>query len=338
MIRICICGGGSLGHVCAGVLASNHDVSVNVFTRKPDLWNNTIKVKDFNGKRYLGKLAVISNNPEEAVKNCDIIFLCLPGYAIENELNSIKPFISSNTIVGSIVCSSGFFFFAHKILDVDAKLFGFQRTPFIARVEKYGHSANLLGYKHQVSIAVENILDNEAFKLTVEKLWQTPVKLLNSFYEVSLSNSNPILHTGRLYSMFHNWDGSPFDHNILFYEEWTAESSNTIIEMDREFFRLLEKLPITQGSIIPLLDYYECSDAQSLTKKIQNISAFKGILSPMKEVQDGWVPDFENRYFTEDFPFGLKFINDLAKDKGVCTPMINKVYEWGIQMINGYLI
>ena len=333
MLRICICGGGSLGHVCAGVLASNHAVSVNVFTRKPDLWNNTIEVKDCNGKQYLGKLAVVSSSPEEAVKNCDIVFFCLPGYAIENELKAIKPFISDSAIVGSIVCSSGFFFFAHKVLGDGAKLFGFQRTPFIARVEKYGYSANLLGYKPQVSIAVENVLDNEKFRLTVEKLWQTPVKLLNSFYEVSLSNSNPILHTGRLYSMFHNWDGSSFDHIILFYEEWTDESSNTILEMDKEFFRLLEKLPITKGSIIPLLDYYECNDAQSLTKKISSIPAFRGIVSPMKEVQDGWIPDFQNRYFTEDFPFGLKFINDLAKSKGVFTPMINEVFEWGIKSL-----
>lgn len=88
-----------------------------------------------------------------------------------------------------------------------AKLFGFQRVPYIARTERYGHSANLLGYKPQLAIAVENVENREQFRQLVEKLWMTPVKLLGSHYEVSLTNSNPILHTGRLYSMWKDWSG-----------------------------------------------------------------------------------------------------------------------------------
>lgn len=35
-------------------------------------------------------------------------------------------------------------------------------------------------------------------------------------------------------------------------------------------------------------------------------------------------------YFTEDFPFGLRFIVDLARKHGVETPKIDIVYEWGM--------
>ena len=329
MIKVCICGGGSLAHVCAGVLSSQAEVEVKIFTRKPELWSHQLEVTDSRGKVYNGNLNIISNSPEEVLKDCDIVFLCLPGFAIEGTLNSIKPYIG-NAVVGSIVCSTGFFFAAHRILGEDARLFGFQRVPYIARTKEYGHTANLLGYKPQLAIAVENVEDNEAFRQLVETLWMTPVKLLGSHYEVSLTNSNPILHTGRLYSMWKDWDGEVYDHNILFYKEWTNEASQMLIDMDAEFMQLLDVLPVSKGAIPSLLEYYESHDAESLTRKITSIPAFQNITSPMKEVVGGWVPDFESRYFTEDFPYGLKFIVELAKDKNIDCPNLYKVFEWGI--------
>jgi len=329
MIRVCICGGGSLGHVCAGVLASQEDVEVNLFTQKPEQWSHHIKVTDLGGKVFEGNIAVISNNAEDALRDSDIVFLCLPGFAIESTLVSIKPFVA-NAAVGSIVCSTGFFFAAHRILGEDVRLFGFQRVPYIARTNEYGHSANLLGYKPQLSIACENIEKVEEFRQLVEKLWMTPTKLLSSHYEVSLTNSNPILHTGRLYSMWKDWNGEVYDHMILFYKEWTIEASLTLIDMDAEFMQLLDVLPVKKGAIPSLLEYYESHDAESLCKKISSIPAFQEIASPMKKVEGGWVPDFESRYFTEDFPYGLTFIKKLAEEKGIATPTIDKVYAWGM--------
>lgn len=333
MTRICICGGGSLAHVCAGVLSSQPEVKVNIYTRKPEKWSHQLDVTDLDGKVYNGSLYTISNRPEEALKDCDIILLCLPGYAIESTLTSIKPCVDE-AVVGTVVSSTGFFFAAHKVLGEDARLFGFQRVPYIARTVEYGHSANLLGYKPQLAIAVENVEDKEAFRQLVESLWMTPVKLLGSHYEVSLTNSNPILHTARLYTMWKDWNGEKYDHNILFYKEWTVEAAQMLIDMDAEFVQLLDVLPVTKGAIPSLLEYYESHDAESLCNKITSISAFQNITSPMKEVEGGWIPDFESRYFTEDFPYGLKFIIDLAKEKKVNTPCLNKVYEWGISKCN----
>ena len=335
MIRVCICGGGSLAHVCAGVLSFQSEVEVNIFTRQPERWSQHIIVTDHEGKTYKGNLKVISNNPQEAMHDCNIIFLCLPGFAIESTLECIKPYIG-NAVVGSIVCSTGFFFTAHRVLGNNARLFGFQRVPFIARTTKYGHAANLLGYKPQVSIAVENMEDKEEFRKIVESLWMTPTKLLHSHYEASLTNSNPILHTGRIYSMWKDWNGELYSHNILFYKEWTVEASKTLIAMDKEFMQLLDVLPVTPGAIPSLLEYYESHDAISLTEKIRSIVAFQDIPSPMKEVDGGWIPDFESRYFTEDFPYGLKIIIDLAKENNIHTPNLNKVFEWGMSKCMTY--
>lgn len=133
---------------------------------------------------------------------------------IEGMLRKIQPYVG-NAAVGSVVSSTGFFFYAHDILGDKARLFGFQRVPFIARVVEYGKTANLLGYKANLSVVLENIEDREGFRANLERLLVTPVNLLDSFYEVSLSNANPILHTGRLYTMFYGREKEVFDHNIF---------------------------------------------------------------------------------------------------------------------------
>ena len=334
MKKITICGGGSLGHVCIGFLSSQENISVNLLTNHPEKWNKDISVRDGNGKVFEGKLGTISSDPQEVIPDADVVILCLPGFLIKQTLEQIKPFLSEKTVVGTIVSSTGFFFFAHEVLGEKAKLFGFQRVPFIARVVEYGRSANLLGYKSSLNIAVENVEDCESFRAFVEKSFNTPVKLLQSFYEACLTNSNPILHTGRLYSMWHGWDGTPYDHCILFYKEWTENAAQWLIDMDAEFMQLLNKLPMNQKAVPSLLEYYESTDAKSLAAKLSSIKAFETIKAPMKEVENGWIPDFESRYFTEDFPYGLHFIVNLARKHGIETPKIDVVYEWGMNICN----
>ena len=332
-MKICICGGGSLGLVSAGILSSHEGVEVSVLTNRPSEWGKCITITDTKGIQYIAEIALATNSPAETIPQADMVFICQPGFLIEKTLRDIKPYLKNNTIVGSIVASTGFFFTAHEVLEKTTPLFAFQRTPFIARVKEYGHSANLLGYKPQVAIAAENIADVEAFRQMVERLFITPTVLKNSYYEVSLTNSNPIRNTGRLYSMWHDCSGEVFDHNILFYKEWNNDASQMVIDMDTEFMTLLQKLPIEEGAVPPLLEYYESHDAPSLTRKISSIPAFQTIESPMKRIENGWIPDFESRYFTEDFPYGLRYIWSLAKELNVPIPTIEKVYKWGMSKI-----
>lgn len=334
MMNICICGGGSLGHVCAGVLASHPDVSVRIHSRHPERWTNTLHIADPDGKTYVGHLAAVTADYREAVAGCQMVFLCLPGYAIASTLEAIAPHLSAGCSVGAIVGSTGFFFHAHRLLPADTPLFAFQRTPFIARTDAYGQSAFLLGYKPAVELAAEHFPDVEAFRAQIEQLFVTPTRLANNFYEASLTNSNPILHTGRLFTMWADWDGTPYDRCTLFYKEWTDAASECIIRMDEEFMRPLDHLPVDKSRIPTLLTYYESYDAPSLTRKIASIPAFQPIKAPMKQTPDGaWVPDFGSRYFTEDFPCGLRFIKELAEMHAVDTPLIDKVLSWGLSKI-----
>ena len=335
-MKICICGGGNLGHVTAGFLAAQEDLQVSLLTTKPERWSQYLEVVDVNGKTYKGKLERISSEPKDVIPEADIVLVCLPGFAIHDVLCSIASYLDIKKWVGTVVSSTGFFFEAMNVLPKTQPLFGFQRVPFISRIINYGHVAELKGYKESLSVAVEQTDKKEEVRATLEKLFMTPTKLLDSYYEVSLSNSNPLLHTARLYTMWKDWEyGMSYDRNPEFYSDWTIEAAELLIAMDEEFQALLRKIGLKEGAIPPVLQYYESKDAESLTNKLHSIPAFKGILSPMVVNQYGmYEPDFSSRYFTEDFPYGMKFIIETAHKFNLNLPLIEDVYKWGLQKIN----
>lgn len=336
-MKICICGGGNLGHVVAGFIAAQKKHEVCLLTRHPELWSQDLIIEAPAETTYSGHLNGLFSNAEQAVSDADIILLCLPGYAIRETLLQIKDYVQSDAAVGSVVSSTGFFFEAMQLLPASQPLFGFQRVPFISRIIEYGHKARLMGYKDSLNLAIERTEHPEQLRDTLADMLQTPILLLGSYYEASLSNSNPLLHPSRLYTLWKDWhEGDIYPRVPFFYEEWTEETAQLYIQMDNELQSLLDLLPVQKGSIATVLDYYESTDAVSLAKKLRSIEAFKGILSPMKQVEGGYIPDFQSRYFTEDFPYGLAIVHRLTHEKGVPSPTIDMVYDWGIKMLNRY--
>ena len=334
-MKICICGGGNLGHVVAGFVAAQKKHEVCLLTRHPERWSQDLTIEAPAETTFVGHLSGLYSDAKPAVSDADIVLLCLPGYAIRETLLQIREYLRPGAAVGSVVSSTGFFFEAMELLPSSQTLFGFQRVPFISRIVDYGHKARLMGYKESLNLAVEHSDQPESLSHVLADMLQTPINLLGRYYEASLSNSNPLLHPSRLYSLWKDWhEGVTYDHIPLFYEEWTEEAARLYIEMDNELQALLEQLPVRKGSIATVLDYYESTDVASLTRKLQSIEAFKGILSPMKETEDGYVPDFHSRYFTEDFPYGLAIVHRLTHEKGVPSPTIDKIYDWGMKWVN----
>lgn len=331
---ICICGGGNLGQVTAGYLSAHAKVNVNVLTRRPELWSHSMVTSTFDGKKFEGTLNIVSDSPKKALENVDIVLLCVPGTANVDVLNEIKPYISNKVAVGCVFASSGFFFQAKKIFNDTIPLWGFQRVPFISRIVNYGKESIIKGYRKQNRIAIENYENKEGFRQFVEDLFGSPTLLLSNYLEATFTNSNALLHPARMYSIFKNWQPGDFmERYIPFYEEWSDEASQLYINMDRELHLLIEKLPVNKDYLPFVLDYYESTDAASLTQKLKEIFANKGYASPMVETPQGWLPDINGRYFQEDLGLSLYYIYNVAKESNIQLPTISSIYEWGQNLI-----
>ena len=331
--KICICGGGALGSVIAGWSSAKGKGEDTLLTGHPESFSSTLGVDLPCAEALEGAVSRVSDKPSEVISDADIVLLCYPGYMIRPCLEAIKGYLRPDARVGSVVSSTGFFFEAHKILPPRQVIWGFQRAPFIARVGDYGKSAHLLGFKKSLNVAVEGLetMEKEDFVRFLSFWFETPVSLLSNFYEASLTNSNPLLHPARLYDLFgEENEGRVYPEQILFYEQWTERASQYLISLDRELFSLLSVLPVTPGFLPSILDYYESTSAGELSAKLRSIEAFKKIPAPMRQSPHGWVPDYSSRYFREDFPYGLKYVRDLAYERQVPTPLMDKLLGWGM--------
>lgn len=326
--RICICGGGNLGHVTAGHLASRGDLDVRLMTRHPEKFTDkTLLIETPDGGVEEGLLNIVTDTPEEAIRDADIVLLCLPGFAIAKELGDMAPFLSKETVVGSIFCSSGFFPMAEKILPESTPLFGFQRVPYIARIQEYGRKAHLMGFRPECHIATLGIEGRGGFRELIENIFGVHINLLDSHLEATLTNSNPLLHPSRMFALFEGHES--YNHIPLFYEDWDNRSSETYIACDNEFQKVREALGIPQEAIPTALEHYESHDAESMTRKITSIPSLKGIPVPMLKATDGsFIPDYSNRCFTEDIPFGMLITKSYAIRLGIETPAIDRIILW----------
>lgn len=332
--KICICGAGSLGTVIAGWTAAKGKGEVSLLTGHPEAFSSELSVDLPSGEVLRGVIHRVSDKASEVVADADIVLLCYPGYMIRPCLEKIGPYLRPDACVGSVVSSTGFFFEAQKILLPEQVIWGFQRAPFIARVRDYGKSAHLLGFKKSLNVAVERLewQKKEDFVKFLSSWFETPVRLLANFYEASLTNSNPLLHPARLYDLFgEENEGRAYPEPVLFYGQWSERASQYLISLDRELFSLLDDLPVTPGFLPTILDYYESTSASTLAAKLRSIEAFKKIPAPMVQGPQGWTPDYSSRYFREDFPYGLSYICDLAHDRGVAVPMMEKLLNWGME-------
>ena len=92
-MKICICGGGNLGHVIAGFVAAQDQHEVCVLTRHPERWSHDIQIDAPDNTTYVGHLSGVFSDAKQAISDAQIIYICLPGYAIHDMLLQIKDYL-----------------------------------------------------------------------------------------------------------------------------------------------------------------------------------------------------------------------------------------------------
>lgn len=330
-MNICVVGGGNIGSLILGDIDIEKKDSIRLLTSKPDVWKYNIEVYDSdNVLKKTGRVDIISSNPEDVIKNADIIISTVPSHIFPSTIQMIKPFIKEGAWIGSIPGSGGKEFYCKDLVDNGCVFFGFQRVHGIARVKEYGKSVYDLGKKNELFIAtVPNNRSNQVC-LKMEQLFRIKCTPLKNYLNVTLTPSNSILHTTRLYTMFHNYEeGICYDRIPSFYSEWTDESSSLLIACDKELQSMCHALKgLDLVGIRPLTEHYESNDSEQMTAKIRSIIAFSKIKTPMISNNGGFIPDLNSRCFLEDFPFGLCIIKAFCDIVGLDTPNIDKVLKW----------
>jgi len=317
-MNICIIGSGNIAHALVAFVGSKADVNLKILSSSDKDWQ---EITTTHENRVLkGKVELVTSNPE-IISKSDLILFTTPAFARDSILRKIAPFIKDNTIIGAFPGVGGFDISVKKyITNKNINIFSAQRVPYIARIIKEGKSVRATP-KESINIAV--LKDAKEVQNLLENLLGMRVNLLDDFLEVNLSNSNPILHSARLYELFEN--KKMLDRKVLFYGEWSDRASEILLAMDSEFMQIIDKLKLKK--VKSLMEHYEVKNIKEMTLKLSSINAFKGIYAPLIKTDGGYLPDTKSRYFTEDVEYGLKFIKDYANKLNIEIPTINRVYN-----------
>lgn len=335
-MNIAVIGGGNIGTALTAEFSrKNHDVIL--YTSKAHDFGEKLLVQEDDCQYESGDFRV-TNDLQKALEDRELIIITIPANAVGNVAESMLEYVKAGMKILFLPGLGGMEFIFSEHIKKGAALLGLQRVPAVYRVIEPGKSVRVSGRRKEgLHLGTIPAKDAGRYAKEIEELFGMKCTALPNYLCVTLTPSNPILHTSRLYGLFKDYrEGTFYERNILFYQEWDEFSSDILFKCDSELQNIIKELhELELSSVKSLKLHYESETTEALTKKITSIPSFAGLTSPMVEIAENkWVPDWNSRYFKADFPYGLAIIRGLAEIIDVDVPNIDKVLEWYSKVTN----
>ena len=332
---VLVCGGGNIAHAIATRL-SLQGKTVNVLTRKPESWSKQITLI-CECEHYIASINKISDNPSELMENVDMIIVSSPLYAFRDiamkfnmvELGDVPILTVPARLAQHEYVGTPFESQEHILI---------QRTPYICRIIKYGNEVEITG---QARAPLKMWSRSRHHIVTVRHLFNIETEHIANPISMDLVNSNSLLHTCRLVSLFGK--NQTFSEKPYFYKTWDDDSSKRLIKCDEELQNLIsymnerEPLPI---QVADILTHYNVSDIKTLTSKIRSIPSLQSIRADVvwSTTENVYTANLSSRYFLEDLK-GLNHIINMSQKYGIkCCNMLSVRTAIMAIMNNGAII
>lgn len=356
-LRVTICGSGNSAHVLAGLGAARPELEVRVFTRdtqKAARWSSILAAERLSISKREGdedrvvssaNPLLVTDRPELAAKDCDMIVLAVPAFAHTRYLELLAPFIEDGVVVVGLPGQGGFESEVRQILDSrPVVILNFESLPWSCVVVDFGRHARIRGTKARLvgalrgDLATSRVL--QPFDVIREMVgnW-TEVIESSSMLAITLMSISAYTHPPIMYSTWRNWDGTPLAEPPLFYHSVDRSTAELLTRVSAEGLaisrRIMEQYPGEDLShVMPMLEWdrtrygHVIDDNRDQLTVLRTNRAYATSRHPMKRVKGGYVPDFQHRYLSEDVPFGLVAVRGIAALAGVATPAIDEVLVW----------
>ena len=219
-MQITIAGGGNLCHASIATIGhANPTLKINVLSTRPQVWGDKItgytKASHWEYRGDLvGRINKVSNKASEVIPGSSIVIICSPAHTKNQVLNEIKDYLDEGCLLGSIYGQGAFDWQVQYalggpegMLKRKITLFSLQYVPFICKAVTYGKDVNIIGPKKDLYVTSYPLANLETVCTAVSKLYTIPCVHVPGFLNLTLCPSNQIIHPGRVYSFFKNWDG-----------------------------------------------------------------------------------------------------------------------------------
>lgn len=315
--KIAVLGGGHGGHMMAAEMKLKGH-SVNLFSRQKTGANisklfesGIIKISGVISETV--KLDLVTNDIEEAIKGVNYILIATPAFAHEDYANLLKGIVEKEQIV--VVFPGAFAALIFKrILGNECPIIcEVNNLPYDVRIMKPGevtlfgrNDTNIAFYPSNKSEELIDELREDLFPF---------VKVYKDVLEAGLSIVNPAFHTGPCLLNMSNIE-SPHVDFYIYEMGWTPSSVKVNMALDEE----RKAIGIALGyKLRPLEDFSGMDDGytwQDLYMAGHGNISLTRIQGPN---------DINDRYMTEDAPFGLVPWASIGKVIGVPTPITDGI-------------
>ena len=331
MLKVCVVGDGPIAHSIAGICGARM-LRVNVLSKAPSMWGNHLKIQYRDQEPLIGAINTVTSDPELALHNVSIIFLCVRHYEVEKALNTINPYLKKGMLLGGVPGFGGFGFRTFKLKEAGLLLFGLQRIPFVVNGVVLGQSISISGVRRQSFVGTIPSASSESVAKLISNILGVKTVPLSNYINVELSPSNSIVNPVRLYSLFAN--GANAKPGEEFFLGWDEESTRLLLNIDKEMQDGKRLIPRDTSFVAPLLFQYDANNAETLTKRFRSLTTLSGRPIPVLPGKT-FQPDLESDYFKEDIDIGLKIQRDMLKLSGAETPLMNKILNWRASIAKG---
>lgn len=280
---------------------------------------------------HSGIIKCATNDEKTAFGDAELIFVTMPAFCMSDAAQKILPYARKGMKICIVPGTGGGECAFKGCMEKGTVVFGLQRVPSVARLVEYGKCVRATGYRDELFVSAIPNSETEECRKIIERIFDDmKCSALPMYLNLTLTPSNPILHTTRLRILYKDYyEGLVYDKIPLFYEDWTDETSKLLFKCDEEVQQICRALDMFDLSCVKSLRiHYESDTPEALTRKIQSIKGFKGITSPAKKVDRGYIPDFDSRYFTADFPYGLAILVQIADFVGTESENMKETLDW----------
>lgn len=328
-MKVTIIGGGNLGTLLGAAFAYRNN-EVIIHTSKPEKFSKVLEAYSKDDKvLFKGEISKATNDWKEAVEGADLIWVTVPPQLFVETANAMEPYVSKGQMIGIIPGAGAAEFAFRALIEKDVRFFGLARVPSIARVKEYGKSSYVLGPAPELLIGSIPASNAKGICEEIQPLFQVKCRPVANYLAVAFTPSNPVLHTSRIYGMFKDYvPGNHYPTNELFYEAWTIDSAEVLLDCSDELQQLCKAIPMDMRDVESMQFRHNIRTPEELAARICSLDRLKGLYSPVVKDEIGYMPDFDSRYFVSDFPFGIKIMIEVANLFNVPTPTMDKIWEW----------
>ena len=324
-MKIAVLGGGNGAHTVAADLTLK-GLSVNMFEME-QFAAAMQKVFDTGEIEMTGvagqgtaKLNLVTTDLAAAIRDVEVIFIILPGFTIATYAELLAPHLTENQMVIIMPGTLAALEFRQKLRDsgnlkkiITAEVGG---LPFATRLVAPGKVQTF----HIRAVCPLAAVPGSQGPVVFDKLTGLyPFVLKKTVIETGMGHLTPLLHPA---GCLLNAGRIERSHGEFYmYEEGMTPSVVRVIEaLDLERIQIGKHLGIDLPTAVDMMVESAYGPRGTLWESLNGSAGLTPVKGP---------PSLDNRYVTEDIPYGLVAWASLGDAVGVDTPVMDSLIELG---------